>query len=188
MLLTMTIQAGTAVRFSDLGNFFRLLEAVGDVSVTFFRDGGEVAASPDISAGYAEEFSERFDAFEIASATTQIIKFVSRLGSRVAFDAPPTGVVTLTGQQGAFTQAQKTVTNASGVLLAANAARRYVLIQNNDASGDIYITLDGTAATTAKGIKIAAGSSYECQGFCPSGAVYAIGSIASNANIVAVEA
>ena len=90
-------------------------------------------------------------------------------------------------QSGAFANAQKTVTNASGQLVAANSARQYLLIQNNDATGDIYVRLDGTAATIGTGVKIAAGASYELQGYVPTGAVTAIGSIASNANIVLVE-
>jgi hypothetical protein len=72
-------------------------------------------------------------------------------------------------------------------VLAANANRRYLLIQNNDTAGIIYVRLDGGAATAATGIKIAAGGSYECAGYVPTGAITAIGDIASNANVVAVE-
>lgn len=97
------------------------------------------------------------------------------------------GSFTISNWNGAFSQNQKTVTNASTQLLAANSARRYLLIQNNDISGDIYVTLDGTVATTAKGIRIPAGASYECQGYVPTGELRAIGSIASNSNVVAVE-
>lgn len=88
---------------------------------------------------------------------------------------------------GAFSQNQKTVTNASGQVLAVNANRRYLMIQNNDAAGDIFVTVDGTAATTAKGLKVPAGGALELAGFVPAGAINAIGSIANNANIVAVE-
>lgn len=97
------------------------------------------------------------------------------------------GSISLSGQNGAMTQAQATVTNASTALLASNANRRYLLIQNNDPGGDIYVTLDGTTATTTKGIKIAAGAAYESANYCPTAAINAIGSVASNANIVVVE-
>jgi hypothetical protein len=188
MLIETPFTAGERKEFYDPGDFFRLLAATDPVTVTFYKDGAEVAEAEGVGEGYAEKFRVgQFDRFAIVSATAQTLQFVARLGNDVAYDTPPTGDVNITNMSGAFTQAQKTVTNASGQLLAAKAARRYLLIQNNDASGDVYINLTGVACTTANGIKIAAGGSYECQGFAPTAAVTAIGSIASNANVVAVE-
>jgi hypothetical protein len=95
--------------------------------------------------------------------------------------------VSVTNSAGAFAQAQATVTSASAVIAAANALRRYLLIQNNDTSGIIYVTLDGSAATPTNGLKIAPGASLELQGYCTTGAINAIGSIASNANVIVVQ-
>lgn len=189
MIVDTLIAAGIGQEYTERGDFFRVLEATGAVTVTFYRSGAEVAKAEQIEAGYAEKFdASEFDKVRIDAASNVTIKFVVRLGNVVNYDKAPQGDVNVLNVNGDFTQAQKTVTNASGQVFAANALRRYLLIQNNDASGDIYVTLDGTAATTAKGIKIAAGGSYECQGFAPIGAINAIGSIANNANIVAVEA
>lgn len=183
-----TIQAGGLLEFHDRGDFFRVMDAADPLTVTFYRNGAEVARGVDVGEGYAEKFEGNyFDRITVYSATTQAVQLVARLGNVVAYDKAPTGQVQLTGEQGAFTQSQKTVTNASGQVLAGNANRRYLLIQNNDASGVIYVTLDGTAATTEKGVKIDAGGSLELAGYVPSGAINAIGSIASNANIVALE-
>lgn len=102
-------------------------------------------------------------------------------------DSFVTGTVKIGNVNGSFTQVQTTVTNASAPLITDNAARRYLLIQNKDNGGDIYVTLNGTDATTANGIKIAAGGSMELQGYVPTGAVKAIGTLASNANIVTLE-
>jgi hypothetical protein len=188
MLIETIFTAGERKEYYDPGDFFRLLGAVDPVTVTFYRAGAEVAEAEGVGEGYAEKFRvDGFDRFAIESATAQTLQFVARLGNDVAYDTPPNGDVTITNVNGTFTQTQRTVTNASAQLLAANAARRYLLIQNNDASGDVYVNLTGVAATTANGIKIAAGGSYECQGFAPTAAITAIGSIASNANIVAVE-
>lgn len=188
MKIDVTITAGQVLEYFEPGDFFRLLDSSDPLTIRFYYQGKEVSEAANIGEGFAEKFrAGSFDRVQIESATTQPIQFVIRLGADVFYDKPPTGQVMLTGEQGAFTQAQATVTNASGQLLAAKATRRYLLIQNNDASGDVFVTLDGAAATTAKGIKIAAGGSYECAGFCPTGAVLAIGSIASNANIVVVE-
>lgn len=188
MKIDVTINAGQTLEYFEPGDFFRLLDATGPVDITFYSQGKEVSEAENIGEGFAEKFrSGTFDRVRITSATTQALQFVIRLGADVFYDKPPTGAVTIANVNGAFSQSQKTVTNASGQLLAANAQRRYLLIQNNDSGGAIYVTLDGTAATTAKGIKIDAGASYECQGYVPSGEIRAIGSIASNANIVTVE-
>lgn len=188
MKVDTTIQAGKVLEFYEPGDFFRLMEALDPLTVRFYLQGKEVSQAQNVGEGYAEKFRVgSFDRVQIESATTQAIEFVIRLGQEVAYDKAPTGTVVLTGEQGAFTQAQKAVTNASGQLLAAKATRRYLLVQNNDATGVIYLTVDGGAATTGKGIKIEPGGSYECAGFAPSGAIFAIGSVANNPNVVTVE-
>jgi hypothetical protein len=190
MNLTLHLDAGAKVEFNEAADFFRLMAAAAPLTVTFYKGGSEVARGESVGAGYAEKWANGtfFDRVALTSATAQDVQFVTRLGNTVSFDAPPVGNVSITNTGGAFTQAQATVTNASAQLLAARA-RRYLLIQNNDASGAIYVTLDGTAATAAKGVKIAPGGALELNGlYLPTGAVLAIGSIASNANIVVVEA
>lgn len=184
----LTINAGALLTFNEPGDFFRLMEAAGIVTLRFYRNGAEISTAEGVGEGYAETFkSQQFDKFSIASASTQTLQFVSRLGNTVEYDKPPTGTVTLAGMQGAYTQAQATVTSASTSLLAAKADRRYLLIQNNHATADIFVTLDGSAATLAKGIKIGPGASYEAAGYCPSGQIFAIGSIATQSNVVIVE-
>lgn len=190
MLITATFAAGESKEYAEENDFFRVLESTGLMTLIFYFNGKEVSRAENIKEGYSEKFlTERFNKVLITNkeATAQDIQFVARLGHEVDYNKTPVGDVNINNVNGAFSQSQKTVTNASAQLLAANPARRYFLIQNNDASGDVYVTLDGTAATTAKGIKIAAGGSYECQNFNPSGAIFAIGSIASNANVVTVE-
>lgn len=205
MLNNTTITAGQTLEFFEPGDFFRIMEAVNPLTLIFYRNGAEVARAEGVSEGYAERFrGEGFDRYRITSATTQAIQFVARQGNEVAYDKPPTGAITGTvaldaptlaalesvnvqNNQGAFTQAQKTVTSSSATLQAANAARRYLLIQNNDATGIVYVNLNGAAATAANGVRLLAGASLELTGYVPSGAITAIGSIASNANVVVVE-
>jgi hypothetical protein len=190
MLITATFAPNESKEYSEENDFFRVLEANGLLTLIFYFNGKEVSRAENIKEGFAEKFlTERFNKVLVTNkqATAQDIQFVARLGHEVEYNKTPVGDVNITNTTGAFGQSQKTVTNTSTQLLAAKPERRYFLIQNNDASGDVYVTLDGTAATTAKGIKIAAGGSYECQNFNPSGAIFAIGSIASNANVVTVE-
>jgi hypothetical protein len=187
MLNTVTIAAGATVPFVELGNFFRLMQASQAVDVFFYFQGSEVARSEGVSGGYAETFANKFDRITIKSATAQTIQYVARLGNNVKYDTPPNGNVTVTNTAGAFVNAQETVTNASTTIIVANAVRRYLLVQNNDSSGDVYLRFDGGVATIGTGIKLKPGESIELQGYVPTGAVTAIGSIASNANVVSVE-
>lgn len=188
MYVKQTINAGQRLEFVEANDFFRLLAAQSVVNVEFYRNGAEIAEVFEIGAGYAERVPEGFDKIVIVSAVTQTIQFVTRTGgAEVRYDTPPNGLVTVTNVNGGFTQAQATVTNASGQLRPSNVARRYLLVQNNDASGDIFLRLDGATATAANGIKLAAGQALELSAFVPTGAITAIGSIASNANVIIAE-
>ena len=179
--------AGQA-RFEFPGDFFRLIDGVNPVDVIFYKRGSEIARAEQMLPGYGETVNDAFDAFVIVSGTAQTVRCVVRKGGEVRYDRA-SGSVTVLNVNGAFVNTQKTVTNASAQLLAANAARRYLLIQNNDAAGNIFVRLDGGVATVGTGVKIPFGGSYEIGvgGYTPTGAIVAIGDIASNANIVTVE-
>ena len=189
MLQTIQLVAGQAVEFAELGDFLRILNAPYPLTVRYYKAGRELVSAYDVSGGYSEEFTggAQFDRVRLETATTQEVQFVIRQGNRVGYDAPPVGQVSVTNTAGAFAHQGHTVTNASGQLLAANPGRRYLLIQNNDASGDVFVTTDGTDATTATGVKIGPGGSWEIAGYVPTGAVKAIGSLASNSNVITVE-
>lgn len=184
----LTLSAGVAVEFSEDADFFRLLDDTqADVSVIFYKLGREVARAENIGEGYAERIAGGFDRVRLSSTAGGAIAFVCRLGGDVRYDKAPAGDVNVINFNGPFVNAAKTVTNASGQLLAANSARRYLMVQNNDGAGIIYVRLDGTAATVGTGFKIPAGGYYEVAGYVPSGAITAIGDIASNANVVVIE-
>lgn len=176
-------------RINIPGKLFRLLSTVNAVDVALFCNGASVSAAQQVEAGFWVKENDGFDAVEITTGASEAVKFLIAENGEAGEDRTVGSVYVLNqpATAGAFVNASATVTSSSATLIAANANRRYLLIQNNDASGDIYVRLDGSAATTSTGIKIAAGGSYECQGYAPTGAVTAIGSIASNANIVTVE-
>lgn len=175
------------------GAYFTVLSCSNAVNVRLYRAGQlldlgsingllaglEVLPKRDENLGYA------FDYVEVDASAADTIKV--GIGNGEARYNRSQGNVAITNVSGAFTQSTKTVTNISASMIAANAARRYLLIQNKSASGDIYLNLAGAAATVADGVKIAAGASYELQGYLPTGAIFAIGSIASNAEVIAVE-
>ena len=189
MLITTQISAGARLEFYEPGDFFRLLDATFPVTITYYKKGQEIALAEGVGEGYAEKFDrQEFDRYTITSVNAQTIQFAARLGNQINYDAPPTGDVNILNKRGAMTQTVKTVTTTSAQMIAANPARSYLLIQNNSTTGDIYINVAGAAATVAGGVRIAAnGGSYELQDFNPTGAIFAIGTIASNANIIVLE-
>ncbi len=193
MLTTsIVLSAGQSVKFSDMGNFIRVLSADLPITIRTYRNGQVLTDAPNVTGGYAEQFEMDmpFHEVEIYSASAQTVQIVMRYGQVVYYDQAPTGLVSVQAQvpaQAAGANTQKTVTNASASLVAANAARQYLLIQNKDSSGNIYISF-GAAATVANGVKIAAGGSYEFNCNILTAEIFAIGDISSNANVVVVEA
>lgn len=181
-----TFSAGETKRLAVPGRFFLVMAANSGLNISFYRNRTQLNETVNaVGTGFSFESPKGFDEVEITSPGAQSVTVLVSEG-RVGF-AASVNVTNLPAAQGAFTQAAATVTNSSAQLVAAKTARRYLLIQNKDASGDIYVTLNGAAASTANGIKIPAGGSLELANYCPTAAVFAIGSIASNANIVVVE-
>ena len=176
-----TIAANATWRISAAGGFFRVMSAGAAIEIEAFKNGSQQAEIQNVKGGLWRRGD--FDELIVTNLTAaqnnvEIVTDENEMG----YDS-----FSISGNQGAYTQAAATVTNTSAQLVAANSARRYLLIQNKDASRDIYVNLTGVAATTANGIKIPAGGSLELANYCPTAAVFAIGSIASNANIVVVE-
>lgn len=184
--LNLTLAAGVPLTLDLIGNYFHLLETTSGVDVEFMRGGAVVATSFNMEFGFFAKPSEGFTQLGFTSAASQSIKIAVGIGDG-GYNRM-TGVVQVLAQRGTYTQSQKTVTNVSAELLAANLLRNTVTIQNNDLAGDIFITVDGTAATAAKGLKITPGGVLVLDVFPPMTAINAIGSIASNANVVVLEA
>ncbi len=96
MNVTQQINAGQWLEFTEVGDFFRLMEAPDRVTVLFYVAGKEVGRAVEVQEGYAEVFDKGgFDRVRVASGTTQTISFVTRQGSRVFYDTPPVGDVNI---------------------------------------------------------------------------------------------
>lgn len=190
---TQSFTVGTTWTLNVPGKYFTTLACSNPINVRFYKGGkqldlgqiSQLLAGLEVTLGNIADTAAAFDRIEIDTTGADTVQV--GIGNGQARYNRSQGSVAITNVSGAFVNAQKTVTTTSGTLLAANAARRYLLVQNNDATGDIYVRLDGIAATTTTGIKLPAGGSLELQGYAPTGAITAIGSIASNANIVTVE-
>lgn len=199
--ITQTISGVT--RFEIGGAYMRLIEAADLVTLEFFRGGVSIGTADNFMPGLAIE-GLQFDAFTVTPSSAGKIVIVvgdapvkyDRAAGTVTISGTPSvtisgthdvAVASLVPCQFTGSNVQKTVTSASAQLVAAKANRKYLLIQNNDAAGIIYVTFGGVAATTANGVKIPPGGSYELNCNVPTSEVRAIGSIASNASVVVVE-
>lgn len=179
-----TVPANGTYRLLVAGDYFKIMSASGPLNVQ--ADWGELRG---LIAGQGLEdspfaFLNMQDASGAPNAVRVVIgdeKFVDGLGGTVNVGTNNAA------QSGAFANAQRTVTNASAQLLAANAAREYLLIQNKSASGTIWVGFGAGAVTQANGVRIIPGGFYESGFVCSTQEVQAIGDIASNADIVTVE-
>jgi hypothetical protein len=177
------IPANGVYRLLVSGDYFKLMTAAGPVNVQ--AEWGELRG---LQAGQGLEatpfsylvFTDTSGAANPVRVFVGDEKFIDGLGGTV--NVGQSVVPRVAG----FDNLQKTVTNASAQLLAANPARSYLLIQNKDTSGNVYIAF-GKAATVAAGVRVIPGGAFELIGVCSTQEIRAIGDIASNANIVTVE-
>ena len=182
-IYTDTIAANAVLPRLFTGAYFNILSSTGPINVRT-----DEVNLKGLTAGQGFE-KQPFQRLEIsdASGATNTIRYVI---SDEGFLAGLTGNMTISSivpvQSGSFANTNATVTNASAQLVAANTARKYLLIQNNSATGTIYVRF-GTAATVATGVAISPGGAYEMDAAQSTQAIHAIGDIASNANIVVVE-
>lgn len=173
------------------GKYFTVIGADAPVNVRFFKSGKKldlgdisgVLGGLEVTLGDMHDTEPAFDQvqLDVPAGAVSI-----GIGNGQARYNRQNATVQITNTGGAMANAQATVTNASTQLLVANATRRYVLIQNKDAIGNIWVNLGGATATQANGIKIPPGGNIEVAWFAPTSAITAIGDLASNANIVVV--
>lgn len=176
------VPANGVYRLLVAGDYFKIMTAAGAVNVQ--AEWGELKGLlagqglEDTPFGYLV-FADRSGAANPVRVFVGDEKFIDGLGGtvNVGQSAVP--------KSAAFDNLQKTVGVASAQLLAANAARQYLLIQNNDAANAIWVAF-GKAATLAAGVRIIAGGAYELVGIVTTQEVRAI-AISSNPNIVTVE-
>lgn len=203
-LYNLKIAAGQAFDLTASGDYVRVRYSLVDLIIENTESGEKI----EVSQGDDFQFT-KFNNLRIShsNGAEQTIKLIIATGKKagsaqvggsltlaapVALDAATLAAletISITEPPPARavgSNAQKTVTNASASMVAANAARKYLLIQNNDAAGIIYINF-GAAATTGNGLKIPPGGAYELNCNILTGQIFAIGSAVSNANVIVIE-
>ena len=186
---TVKIGAGTSEEIKVVGDYVRLKTASVAVRIES-PDKGEFASIQEGDALNLSAFERiRISHSDAAEQTVTVL-----IGNGTSADSSKVGgsvAVLPTQAASAAMHDAVTVTNASGVILAANANRKYLLVQNRSLTGTVYINLNGATATTGtggNGIELLPKSSYESNSAWVSTAdIMAIGSIASNPDVLIIE-
>lgn len=182
-IYTFTIGPSSVYQLQVAGDLFKILSSTGSLKVRADKD----ILISGMGAGQGVQ-NVHFERLELTNETgsnntVRILigdpDFIDGLIGSVSVTSNQTPQVT------SLTNVNATVTNASASLLAANAVRKYLLIQNKDPSGSIYVNF-GAAATVANGVLIGPGGSYE-PSVIPTQQIFAIGSLANNPNVLTVE-
>lgn len=174
------------------GKYFTTLECLFPLNVRFYRggtllDAGEVRgmlAGLEMMLGNIGDFQPAFDRVQIDVQAGDTVKIgigngqgrYNRAGEITKNTVP---------RSEQFDNLQKSVATASGVLLAANTSRQYLLIQNKDTSANVFIAF-GKPATAAAGVRVIPGGAFEMVGICTTQEIHAIASVATS-NITVVE-
>lgn len=177
-----TVPASGAFRLHVAGEYFKILAASGAVDVT--ADWGRLKG---LTTGQGlEDSAFQYLLFEDTTGGANTLRVV--IGDRRFIDGV-SGAMTVqqnAAARSAFTNTQRTVTNASQQFMAANTARQYLLVQNRNATGNIWLNF-GAAASAADSIKIAPGGFWESGFVCPTNAINMIGDVATNTDVLTTE-
>lgn len=177
------VPAFSVYQLPVIGEYFKILSADGPVDAR-----AEWGTLKGLVAGQGLESTpfQRLEITDVSGANNNLRifigdeKFIDGLGGTVNVGQ------NVVPRSSNFANSAKVVTNASTQMLAANAARQYLLVQNKAGSGDVYLSFVNPA-TVANGVRVVAGGFLELSTVAPTGAVYAIGSIANNPDVVVLE-
>lgn len=165
--------AGQSLSWATSARNFRLL-AGSAVDIRFFFNGAIVGEAEQVDSGFYLKSPDVFDRVQIDSAAGQTVKFTIGAAEAGTADAvsitsmPAVAVASVPTNGGAVSHGWA-VAGASAQVLAANPARKFLVLQNIG-SGDVHFTLDGTAAAVTTH-KLLPGASATFDFFVPTGAV-----------------
>ncbi|MBE0471508.1 MAG: hypothetical protein IBX55_18605 [Methyloprofundus sp.] len=145
------IEADSHETLTQVGNYFRILEAGGRLSVTLYLADGS-SRKNDLESGMAWKVEQEFRAVEIYSETTQTIEYVTSFGE--ILDSRISGSINTTEQGGAFNGLPLLNFDVNAKTIPQNLNRRELHISASDTNaGLIWL---GSKVTGA-GIPIDAG-------------------------------
>lgn len=191
-ILTLNLTAGVTQQFRRGGVGLEILSSTAAIDLNTYSPQGGQSASMTACLGGQFINGVTFGGFDVKSTTTQTVRLLvldagEGGGSRnVALNGNLNlGTVPAT-QSNAFVNTNRTVTSTSTAVLGGNSARQYLLIQNKDSTGTIWVAF-GAAATQANGLRIPPGGYWEWDGTVPVSTVNVIGDLATQSNVITIE-
>jgi hypothetical protein len=186
---TFTISAGNPAILPLSGNSFYIDQdpsIVGNATVHFQDTNLQTSSAPIyVGAGFIAKVP--FTQLLIENKSVQAGKVLRIIyGTDVDFTAGINATISVTDQapvRFSGTTAQHTSTTTSAQIVPANAARKFIMIQNKDALIPIYIAF-GATATVAAGFRLDAGATMTLDAAVATNALSSITASGTNANIV----
>jgi len=179
-LYSINVATGQAFDLAAYGDYVLVRSSAVDLIIENTESGEKI----EVSQGDDFQF-DLFSSLRIShsSGSDQPVKLVISTGKKAgsAKVGGSVSVSTFPANNGAATQNRVSLTNVNQQILAANAGRKYLLIQNNDTSAVMRVRIDGVAATAAEGFKIPAGGTFEFESFNVTGAINCIMETATGA-------
>lgn len=187
--ISMVLQANETREIDVSGSYIELRSLPGGLLaevILMDRTGGQVGSMVQALETDTLAVPRPFEKVRISNgAAAQTIRFYYGDGRSGSNRFSGNVVVQNTG--GAFAQSTVNVAAASVQLAAANAARRYLYVENKHATLSLYLNIAGGAATVAGGITLLPGDSFVLEGFASQSAINAIASGAGPIGAVVVE-
>jgi hypothetical protein len=171
-----TIGAGLVSARLFSGAYFNILSATGPIDIRTDK-----VNLKGLTAGQGFE-KQPFTRLELtdASGASNVIRYVI---ADEGFLAGLTGNMTISSivpvQSGSFAVTAPALTTGSTVAIAANTARKYLMIENNDPAAFAYINFGAPAVVGAAAVRIGPGENYEMNTVQSTQAIHWIGSAAS---------
>lgn len=186
---TFSIAGGNALVLPISGNSFYIdqdLSVAGNAYV-HFQDTNLQASSVPLYVGAGFIAKVPFTQLLIENKTAQAGKIIRIVyGVDIDFTAGVNATIAITDQppvRFSGTSQQHTATTTSGQIVPANAARKFIMIQNKDTALDVYLGF-GVTATTANGFLLKAGATMTLDAAVSTNAINSICPGGTNANIV----
>lgn len=183
-----TITANTSKRFNVSGKYFALLSAtVAPTHIRFFNRFAVMDEVEGLEAGL--KYTGDINAVEISAGALPCTMqfYLGENDLEYNRGAASVDVISLPVPANTLTQTAPAVGVASASILAANAARRFLMVQNNDPAANVFLNLAGAAATVAGGVKLAPGASLLLDVCTPSAEIFAISDAVLTGSVVVVE-
>lgn len=176
-IYTDTIGANAVLPRLFTGAYFNILSATGPINV---RTDEVNLRGLTAGQGFEEQPFSRLELTDASGASNTITYVIADRGflSGLTGNMTISNIVPVVSSSFAITAPALTV--ASTQMLAANTARKYLLVVNNDPSVTLYLNFGAAAVVGAASIRVGPGGTFDMEGVQSTQAINWIGSAASS--------